>query len=93
MGVLLKDRVAVITGAGGGIGSAEAVAMAAQGAKVVENVIWKDGDWTPEELVKAVPEVLTAGREREKFPVALPLWLERMIAAEGITLDNLKREE
>jgi len=37
MGVLLKDRVAVITGAGGGIGSAEAVAMAAQGAKVVVN--------------------------------------------------------
>ena len=57
----------------------------------VENVIWKDGDWTPEELSRVVPEVLTAGREREKFPVALPLWLEKMIAAEGITLDNLKR--
>ena len=37
MGDILKDRVAVITGAGGGIGSAEAVAMAAQGAKVVVN--------------------------------------------------------
>ena len=34
MGVLLKDKVAVITGAGGGIGSSEAIAMAAQGAKV-----------------------------------------------------------
>lgn len=58
----------------------------------VEKVIWKDGDWTPEELIKAVPETLTADREREKFPVSLPLWLERMIKAEGITLDNLKRK-
>ncbi len=58
----------------------------------VDKVIWKDGDWTPEELIKAVPETLTADREREKFPVSLPLWLERMIKAEGITLDNLKRK-
>ena len=56
----------------------------------VDKVIWKNGDWTPEELMKAVPETLTADREREKFPISLPLWLERMIEAEGITLDNLK---
>jgi NAD(P)-dependent dehydrogenase (short-subunit alcohol dehydrogenase family) len=58
----------------------------------VDKVIWKNGDWTPEELVKAVPETLTADREREKFPVALPLWLEKTIKAQGITDDNLKRK-
>ena len=58
----------------------------------VDKVIWKDGDWTPEELMVAVPKVLTAGRESEKFPVSLPLWLEDMIKAQGITLDNLKRK-
>jgi 3-oxoacyl-[acyl-carrier protein] reductase len=58
----------------------------------VEKTIWKDGAWTPEELMQIVPKVLTADREREKFPVSLPLWLENMIKAQGITLDNLKRK-
>ena len=37
MGDMLKNRVAVITGSGNGLGRAEAIAMAAQGAKVVVN--------------------------------------------------------
>ncbi len=37
MGEMLKDRVAVITGAGNGLGRAEAMAMIAQGACVIVN--------------------------------------------------------
>jgi len=37
MGNMLKDRVAVITGAGNGLGRAHAIGMAAQGARVVAN--------------------------------------------------------
>ena len=48
--------------------------------------------WTPEEFVKAVPETLTADREREKFPVSLPVWLEKTIKAERLTLDAKKQK-
>lgn len=39
MGNMLKDKVAVITGAGSGLGRADALSFAAQGAKVVVNDI------------------------------------------------------
>jgi NAD(P)-dependent dehydrogenase (short-subunit alcohol dehydrogenase family) len=39
MGNMLKDRVAVITGAGSGLGRAHALGMAAQGARIVVNDI------------------------------------------------------
>lgn len=35
-------------------------------------VLWKDGRWTPEELMKALPETLTRGESREVFPNTLP---------------------
>jgi NAD(P)-dependent dehydrogenase (short-subunit alcohol dehydrogenase family) len=34
----------------------------------VEQVIWKDGHWTADELRKIVPETLTREKEREVFP-------------------------
>jgi NAD(P)-dependent dehydrogenase (short-subunit alcohol dehydrogenase family) len=57
----------------------------------VDKVIWKDGEWTPEELMKVVPEKLTAGRKREEFPISLPLWLENLMQARGITVQSLNR--
>jgi NAD(P)-dependent dehydrogenase (short-subunit alcohol dehydrogenase family) len=39
MGNMLKDKVAVVTGAGSGLGRAYALSMAAQGAKIIVNDI------------------------------------------------------
>ena len=38
----------------------------------LEQVLWKDGPWTPEGLAKVMPETLTRGRDREKHPKTLP---------------------
>jgi multifunctional beta-oxidation protein len=38
----------------------------------VSQILWKDGDWTPEELQKVIPETLTRGRSREDLPDTMP---------------------
>ncbi len=42
-------------------------------------VLWKDGHWTPEELMKALPETLTRGESREVFPNTLPYIFDGMV--------------
>jgi NAD(P)-dependent dehydrogenase (short-subunit alcohol dehydrogenase family) len=61
MGTMLKDKVAVITGAGSGLGRAHAIGMAAQGAKIVVNDIGTsfDGEGTSSSAADRVVETIT----------------------------------
>src|SRR5262245_31525716 len=67
MGDLLKGKVAIVTGAGRGIGQAEALALAAEGASVVVNDLGGDnrggttGDASPAD--ETVAEINKRGGE------------------------------
>jgi NAD(P)-dependent dehydrogenase (short-subunit alcohol dehydrogenase family) len=65
--VRFDDRVAIVTGAGGGLGRAHALLLASRGAKVVVNDLGggRDGTGAPssEMANKVVEEIKAAGGE------------------------------
>ena len=75
MGPLLKDKVAVITGSGQGIGKAVAIAMAKHGAKVVTNnrrpaTLGGDAETTAKEITDLGGEAIPFFGDISNFDVA-----------------------
>jgi NAD(P)-dependent dehydrogenase (short-subunit alcohol dehydrogenase family) len=65
MSISFKDKVAIVTGAGGGLGREYALELARRGAKVVVNDLGgaRDGTGTSDAAGKVVEEIKAAGGE------------------------------
>lgn len=61
MGISFNDRVAIVTGAGGGLGRSHALALAARGAKVVVNDFGRAGPDGTTAADAVVAEIRAAG--------------------------------
>jgi NAD(P)-dependent dehydrogenase (short-subunit alcohol dehydrogenase family) len=72
MGIYFKDRVAIVTGAGGGLGRQHALALAARGAKVVVNDFGRPADaGTGTAADAVVREIRAAGGQAIAHPASV----------------------